>query len=152
MDDWGRSLKTSFLICAVLLVCAASVHSEESDSTTVQVREQEPKSPTKAMARSLMLPGWGQFYNGKRFKGTLIAAAEVGSVVALFIRRDQIDNDVRPLEEPPKRNLFVISTIGIVFYSVVDAFVDAHLDGFDWGQLDYNPSERRLFLKVGRRF
>jgi len=104
------------------------------------------------MVRSVLLPGWGQYYNGKKFKGTLIAAAEVSSVVAFFIRRGQIDNKTRPVGQPPKRNFFLISTIGIIFFSAVDAFVDAHLDGFDWGQLDYEPSGRRLSLKVRRRF
>ena len=116
------------------------------------VTEQEAKSPTKAMVRSIALPGWGQFYNGKKFKGILVATAEVGSAVAFFVRRDQINKEIRPVGQPPKRNFFLISTLGIVFYSVVDAFVDAHLDGFDWGQLSYEPEGRMLSMYVSRSF
>jgi hypothetical protein len=116
------------------------------------VAEIVAKSPTKAMARSLALPGWGQFYNGKKFKGTLVAAVEVGSAVAFFIRRYQINKEVEVVGQPPKRNLFLLSTIGVVFYSVVDAFVDAHLDGFDWGQLKYEPERRVASITLRHTF
>ena len=128
----------------------ATAYAETSDSTRVAVREH--KSPAKAMVRSLLVPGWGQFYNGKKLKGTLVAAAEVGSVVAFFVRRDQINREIRPVGQPPKRNFYLLSTIGIVFYSVVDAFVDAHLDDFDWGQLTYRPEQRSVVLSLRRSF
>ncbi len=102
--------------------------------------------------RSLLVPGWGQFYNGKRFKGTFVAVAEISSVVAFFVRRDQINNEVQPVGQPPKRNFFLLSTIGVVFYSVVDAFVDAHLDNFDWGQLAYDPRNRAVVFRLRRGF
>ena len=104
------------------------------------------------MVRSLALPGWGQFYNGKKFKGTLVAAAEVGSAVAFFVRRDHLNKEVPVAGQPPKRNFFLLSTVGVVFYSVVDAFVDAHLDGFDWGQLTYQPERRTAFFTFRRIF
>ena len=62
------------------------------------------------------------------------------------------EGEVRPVGQAPKRNFFLLSSLGIVFYSVVDAFVDAHLDGFDWGQLDYKPESRTLSLRVSRAF
>ena len=104
------------------------------------------------MLRSLILPGWGQFHNGKKIKGSVIAAAEVTSIVAFFIRREQINSEVRPVGRAPKRNFFIMSSFGIVFLSVVDAFVDAHLDDFDWGPLEFDPLERSLRLRVARQF
>lgn len=145
-------------------MCVGIAHSEEADSTTVSGPQAQPDSPTKsapqvkansptrAMIRSLALPGWGQFYNGKKLKGSLIAVAEVSSAVAFFVRRDQINDEIPVAGQPPKRNFFLLSTIGVVFYSVVDAFVDAHLDGFDWGQLEYQTPGRKLSLKLMRRF
>ena len=124
----------------------------QPDSASVDTLQATSKSPTTAMIRSLVLPGWGQFYNGKKFKGSLVAAAEVGSVVAFFVRRDQINKEVRPVGEPPKRNFYLLSSIGIVFYSVVDAFVDAHLDDFDWGELTYRPEDRAVMVGVRREF
>jgi len=36
------------------------------------------KSPTGAMIRSLLFPGWGQLYNKKYFKAILVFGAEIG--------------------------------------------------------------------------
>ena len=110
--------------------------------TTRQVR-----SPRRAMLRSLALPGWGQFYNRRVIKGGLIAAAEVGSAGAFFVRRNQINKE-RVVGTPPRRNIYFFSTLGIVFYSMVDAYVDAHLDGVDWGDVEVGPGEGGVEVKV----
>ena len=104
------------------------------------------------MIRSLVAPGWGQFYNGKKLKGALIATAEVGSAVAFFVRRDQLKDEIRLPGAPPKRNLYLFTTLGVIFYSVIDAFVDAHLDGVDWGDLEVGPEESGLTVQLRRNF
>lgn len=153
--DWRplrACLFAGFFGFGVLLMGAQRTYCDVSDSTAVAKQKVVPKSPTKAMIRSLLVPGWGQVYNEKKLKGVLVATAEIGSVVAFFVRRDQLSREVVLAGQPPKRNLYLFTTIGIVFYSVVDAFVDAHLDGFDWGQLSYEPEERLLSLCVRRHF
>lgn len=148
-----RFLKTQLAMLVVLSLASTSVYGEDvSDSTAVVKPKLEGKSPTKAMIRSALVPGWGQFYNEKKIKGVFVAAAEISSVVAFFVRRDQISREVVPVGSPPRRNLYLFTTIGVVFYSVVDAFVDAHLDGFDWGQLSYKPEGRMVSLSLRRRF
>jgi hypothetical protein len=137
---------------ATLVFTTADVGAEPPDSTSAPAVKAVRKSPTKAMIRSLLVPGWGQFYNGKKFKGTFVAAAEIGSAVAFFVRRDQINHEAQLAGQPPKRNFFLLSTLGIVFYSVVDAFVDAHLDDFDWGQLTYHPDSRTVIFGLRRSF
>ena len=99
------------------------------------------------MLRSLALPGWGQFYNGRTVKGGLVAAAEVGSVVAFFVRRDQIHRETPP-GSIPKRNLYFFTTIGILLYSMVDAYVDAHLDTVDWGKVQVEPGEGGVEIRA----
>ena len=110
--------------------------------TTRQVR-----SPRRAMLRSLALPGWGQFYNRRVIKGSMIAAAEVGSVAAFFVRRNQINKEWTA-DAPPRRNIYFFTTLGIVFYSMVDAYVDAHLDGVDWGGVEAGVGEGGAGMKV----
>lgn len=141
----------SLSILVALVISGASLHAQP-DSTQIDSVARVKKSPTGAMARSLAIPGWGQFYNGKKVKGTIVATAEVASVVAFFVRRNQINDEAVPLGQPPRRNFYLLSTIGLVFYSVVDAFVDAHLDDFDWGQLEYRPDQRSVTLKLQRKF
>ena len=89
-----------------------------------------------AVLRSIALPGWGQFYNGKRLKGSIIATTEVASAVAWVVRRKQIKD--RGTQE---RNLYLFSTIGIALYSVADAYVDAHLSRVDWAEVEAGIGE-----------
>ena len=89
-----------------------------------------------AVLRSIALPGWGQFYNGKRVKGSIIATVEVASAIAWAVRRKQIKD--RGTQE---RNLYLFSTIGIVLYSVGDAYVDAHLSRVDWAEVEVGIDE-----------
>lgn len=108
----------------------------------------QKRSPTGAMWRSLALPGWGQFYNRHPFKGGIIAVAETGSVAAFFVRRRQIQRQAQP---GFRRNVFLHTTIGIVLYSMVDAYVDAYLDAVDWDatvRAGPNGMEAVLALKV----
>ena len=85
-----------------------------------------------AMLRSLALPGWGQFYNRRPIKGSIIAAAQVSSTAAFFVRRSQL-NQRRSADAPLERNIFLYTTIGLILFSMGDAYVDAHLDQVDWG-------------------
>ena len=48
-----------------------------------------PRNPRNAAIRSFLLPGWGQWYTGHRFRGIGFALAEVG--FAYFGYRQQLD-------------------------------------------------------------
>jgi hypothetical protein len=116
----------------------------EADSTKVV------NIPRRAMLRSLALPGWGQFYNKKKIKGGIIAAVEVGSAVAYFVKRDRL----RSLASA-ERNVYFFSTIGIVLYSMADAYVDAYLDGVNWAEVEVGVGNEggaqfRVKFKLGR--
>src|SRR5439155_1609948 len=47
--------------------------------------------PRWVMLRSLVVPGWGQLYNGSWFKALAVAGGEVGLVAALFRDRRVLD-------------------------------------------------------------
>ena len=133
-----RHVATRLLVTSVFLSLVSPTYSAEPDST----RQAVPKSPSGAALRSLTLPGWGQFYNGKKIKGTILAAAEMGSVAAYFVRRDQLKDEFVLPGGRGSRNGFVFVIAGVIFYNVVDAFVDAHLDVVDWGELSVGQSSR----------
>ncbi len=126
---WGRS-KAAAIVCAALVsTVVLRVEARETvgvDSARVDSAE-SGRSPTGAMLRSLALPGWGQFYNGKYIKGSLFAVAEIGSVVAFFVRRNQIEDETLPGMRK-ERNVYFFTTIGAILFSLGDAYVDAHLD------------------------
>ncbi len=120
------------------------VRADEVPADSLQVR-----APRGAMVRSLALPGWGQFYNGKRLKGVVIAAAEIGSGVALFVERSQSTEAVATVSD---RNTYLFTTIGIILYSMADAYVDAHLDTVDWGTVELDAVNRSVRGVVRVRF
>ena len=109
-------------------------------------------SPRGALVRSMVLPGWGQVYNGRPIKGSLFAAAEIGSVVAFFVRRNQL-NGRPPTVGQRERNVYLFTSMGIVLLSMADAYVDAHLDSVDWGKVEVGPDEKgEMKVKLSVRF
>lgn len=114
-----------------MLTWAGPAAAEGPDSTAVD-SVREVQTARGAMLRSLALPGWGQFYNRRPMKGSLIAAAQVSSTAAFFVRRGQLHNRP-PVDATPERNIFLYTTIGLILFSMGDAYVDAHLDQVDWG-------------------
>lgn len=59
-----------------------------------------------------------------------MAAAYAASLAGIVVRQRQLDREARqPGFDPaqPRRNAFIFTTLGLMFYSAVDAYVDAHL-------------------------
>ncbi|MDM7926956.1 MAG: DUF5683 domain-containing protein, partial [bacterium] len=96
----------------------------------------ETKSPRGALIRSAVLPGWGQWYNGARWKTGLVAAAAAGLAANIVIQNrraaDSITEDERAFYEN-SRNLTWWWVVGLYGLTLADAYVDAHLWHFDTG-------------------
>ena len=94
----------------------------------------QTKSPTGAMLRSLFIPGWGQWYNDKKFKSLVMFCAQ-GGLLANSIYLNQMlvksQTDWERNYYLNNRNLSVWWLVGITLFSITDAFVDAHLSDFD---------------------
>lgn len=124
------------------------VHPKKSSTLSDSLLIPPKKSPFGALVRSVAFPGWGQFYNKQPLKGSLVFATETTLLIAVAVewkRRDEhlkVFNEL-PLDSPDKawefelyqfhrdnRNLFIWSLAGVVFYSMLDAYVDAHLFNF----------------------
>jgi TM2 domain-containing membrane protein YozV len=100
----------------------------KSDSSTVK------KSPKGAMIRSLLVPGWGQFYNGKWFKGIIAVGAEAGLVANAYYldyRLNQSTTDYEREFYRDNRNLSYWWLGAAIILSMLDAYVDAQLYDFD---------------------
>lgn len=96
----------------------------------------ETKSPRGALIRSAVLPGWGQWYNGARWKTGLVAAAAAGLAANIVIQNrraeDSVTEDERAFYEN-SRNLTWWWVAGLYGLTLADAYVDAHLWRFDTG-------------------
>ncbi|MBN1558981.1 hypothetical protein JW998_01935 [candidate division KSB1 bacterium] len=138
MNGWSCSVTIACLFFVV--PHAAAVQADQSprlaaDSTIVTAMpDSAAKNPTGAMLRSIFLPGWGQFYNGKWFKGIIIGGAEIGLVAnAIVLNRwaQEAATEEEFLYYIDNRNLSFWLLGATILYSMVDAYVDAHLFGFD---------------------
>lgn len=142
---------------------AVSGQSQTLDTARNQSKPGPRRSPTGALLRSVAFPGWGQLYNRKYFKALLLGGTEIGFGISAGVqwhRRDvhkkrfdsATDPGVRAFEESQfqfyedNRNLFLWLVAGTIFYSMLDAYVDAHLaqyteEGLPPLSLDYKPEE-----------
>ena len=107
-------------------------------------------SPSGAMYRSLLVPGLGQYANGKRLKALLFFSAEAFFVGGYLYMRHEVDRDditefQRDLNRTD-RNSYVIYWMLAKVFGMVDAYVDAQLTGFNVD--DITPSRNRTgFLR-----
>ena len=114
------------------------------------------QSPTGIMFRSLVVPGWGQATNHAWVKAALVAGGETALIASIVqdTRKldslDPADPQYASTYDNRQRNTWWLG--GLVFLSMVDAYVDAHLKGFDV-QLGPEPkdSELRVAARVGLR-
>jgi hypothetical protein len=109
--------------------------------------------PFWVMARSLVVPGWGQAKNGKWLKAGLVAGVEI-TFIGLLVADDRALQDYdRQIEEAREQGDLAaeeaavmayndrLSTFvrrqwllgAVILYSLLDAYVDAHFRGVDVG-------------------
>ncbi|MDZ7385143.1 MAG: DUF5683 domain-containing protein [candidate division KSB1 bacterium] len=100
-----------------------------SDSQATQRR-----SPTGAMVRSLLVPGWGQWYNGKKWKAALVVTTEL-SLAGQAIWQNQL---LQRATDPATREYHLTNRNTAnwllalaVLLSMLDAYVDGHFSDFD---------------------
>lgn len=139
------SIQQQRIYLTVVFVLLASVFSHalpqtpSSDSLDTRPASAvlHKKSPSGAALRSLVIPGWGQYYNGKKIKAALAFAGEAGLLgTALYwnskaadAKRDNLTN--RKLQYEDWRNGCYWGLAALIVYSMLDAYVDAQLSDFD---------------------
>lgn len=105
-------------------------------SDTSGVERPTVKTPAGAVLRSLVLPGWGQWYNEQKLKAVLVFGAEaamVGNIVYYHQKAIRsVDASERAFYED-YRSQFVWYLAGVHLLSLLDAYVDANLLDFDTG-------------------
>jgi hypothetical protein len=105
------------------------------------------QTPTKALFKSMLIPGWGQFGNKKPLKALIFAGMDAWMILSaihhgkkandLFNQFESTDDsDLRNqyysmyLSRKDQRNKFTWFAVIISFFSMFDAYVDAHLSGY----------------------
>lgn len=146
-------LITNFTLIVLILSLFCShlpSRAEETISYVDTARISQPKSslkksPTGALLRSVVLPGWGQLYTKQYLKAGIALALEttffslalVENHNAQVHKKNYLVNkaDIGELDlymfHKDRRNIYWWSFGITVFVSMWDAYVDAHLYGFE---------------------
>ncbi len=96
------------------------------------------------MLRSLVMPGWGQFYNDKPVKGLLYGSLELGLLGLIFYENSKAEHARDMYQETglvswqnsydthsSLRRDFIWYTAGAWVVGLLDAYVDAYLFSFE---------------------
>jgi hypothetical protein len=111
------------------------------------------EQPRFVMARSLLVPGWGQVHNHAWFKALLVAGAEIALITEIVQQQNELDQKLTEIDAaraavPPdaageaalvtEYNDLLDQRVGntwklggVIAYAMLDAYVDAHFRGFD---------------------
>lgn len=139
------TIRSIVLISLFIASSSSAGMCQERDS--VKVRK---VSPGGALLRSAFVPGWGQLYNRKYVKAAVFAVGESWLAYGIYNDWKDADEHERNFKSPPpddseyqviefakyedardRRNLKMWILAATIFYSMFDAFVDAHLSDFD---------------------
>lgn len=123
---------------AVVIVLLIYLLPSRLDAVTIE--DDEPSwrpSPTGAALRSLFIPGWGQMYARQPLKAVIYAGLEQGFIYGIY-RQDKLYRYYSARGDESTANVYRNDRNRLGWYltatlivSVMDAYVDAHLYGFD---------------------
>jgi len=136
------------IVFAVLISNFGIVTAQELETVPDSIETQKT-NPAGALFRSAFVPGWGQFYNKKYIKSVIVAGVEVYLINGVYTNwkdanrhKDNFesaddDPDYQALEFAryedalDSRGGYSWFLAAAIFYSMFDAYVDAHLSNFD---------------------
>lgn len=89
------------VVCGLILLTGAW-------SLSARERTYSFDEPTSANAaiRSMILPGWGQFFNGQPLKGMLFAGAEIGTIAGAFLMYSKANTTYDDYEKQRTESLY----------------------------------------------
>ena len=132
------------LIKLFLLICFFISFLFPQKKIDFRSESEQLKDPKIAMKRSLIFPGSGQLYNDQKIKGSILIAGELFALWSFNENKKKYDNYNGSESHSRnyylrKRNRFAWIAVGLYFYGMLDAVVEAHLDNFDKVVEDNDP-------------
>jgi len=163
-----------YVLLIFLISLPAITASVWADSLSVQgdaVRRVKPKrAPMGALLRSVAVPGWGQYYNRKYIKSVVVFGAEtffIAKAAHWWKKTEDQYNSIQQTsdlsQQSTRYNIYrsyrtsrddYLWAVGLtVFLSMFDAYVDAHLAGFDVDITpDFEAPKGGASIKLSLRF
>jgi hypothetical protein len=122
---------------AGVLATSDTIHPSVKPAEATAAPARKLHSPSGAMWRSMLFPGWGQLYNRKYLKTLIIGGFEIGIITSIFVQdnryrqaRESGDEEVAEFYRDD-RNRLTWWLAGTILFSMADAYVDAQLKDFD---------------------
>ena len=125
------------IVSAAALVLVAALLMTATQARAEETSPKPRKSSTAAVLRSLVVPGWGQFYNESYVKAVAFAGIEGSLIFSASYQHDQMKRFEKAQDFPRERfyrnsrNRLLWWLAGTVLLSMGDAYVDAQLYGLD---------------------
>ncbi|MBN2781414.1 MAG: hypothetical protein JXR21_05580 [Candidatus Marinimicrobia bacterium] len=142
-------MKKSALRLFALILLSGTLLAMKPD--TLAFRPEKMKSPGLAIGMSMVFPGAGQMYNGKWVKGLVFLGAETGlGAAAYYYYRDHYVNGTAASLETAKPLTWFFAAVYV--YSLMDAYVDAHLSAFPDDRLILEPDPATNGIKLSIAF
>ncbi len=141
-----RTAGIGAVLMCVFFFLPSFLPAQSAAGDTGQSRQTEAadslKSPLGAAVRSLLVPGWGQLYNGRELKSAAVFLAE-GTVMAFAIREGRRYDTHGSGRAQSARNTLLWWAFFLHAASVMDAYVDASLMRFTENMnISLNTDER----------
>lgn len=159
------SIRLTVKVLLLLLICSEFSYSQNIESTaslqsSSDTTFQMTKSPWGAVARSAIIPGWGQFYNESYWKIPVIWGTAAWFVYN-WVDNNNLYNDYRSLYQSTQneyyrrlrnfyrdqRDNFTIYLGLLYLLNLVDAYVDAHLFDFNVDN-NFGRNEIQVNLRI----
>jgi hypothetical protein len=168
MRKKSKNMAIIFLLTGIIMASSVSLFAQDS----LVIEKRKSHSPTGALLRSLVIPGWGQLYNDKYIKAGLIAGLESFLIYQTAYYWDKAStyedlytSDTNSVTRFDKflqydryrdlRNQHIWFLGITVVFSIFDAYVDAHLKNFDVDitpDFDENRQDLTLWLKLSLHY
>lgn len=103
-----------------------------AEDRAIREPEKTRLTPKGALWRSALVPGWGQFRNGRHIKAVLFSAAAAGFAGASISETRNLNRieDSERQAVAGRRNTRLLLFVATATFSALDAYVDAHLADF----------------------
>lgn len=159
-------------VALLILICLFQAAFSQNDTLQVASRsrvveaQKARRSPMGALMRSVAAPGWGQFYNHKYVKSAIVFGVESFFIVKSVHWLNKTEDQYKISQETDSAKDFntylqyrgvrndYLWGLGItIFISMFDAYIDAHLSGFDIDITpDFEDEKTPALLHIRYRF
>ena len=147
-------MKKILLIIVLILFCGSLMANEPDTLSFVQGKM---RSPFVAVSLSAIVPGGGQVYNQKWLKSGIFMGAELAlggiAYYHYYNHANGISTSLLPNVEPLEvAKQFTWFFAAVYVYSLMDAYVDAHLSNFPDNKLILEPDPKVNGIQLSYQF